>query len=84
LNRILAFLMWVGDVLDDLWIEIQRILEKILESAEKTKQRASRKRLLGHQFIAFFIEPHRFGRCKARVEGAAEMIPIGTCRSAFR
>ena len=76
LNRMLAFLMWAEDVLGGIWAEIQRILEKILESAEKTKQKASRKRLLGHQFIAFFTGPHRFGRCKERAEGVTEvMIP---------
>jgi len=54
--------MWIGAALDEFWTEVQTILEKILESAEKTKHMASRKRLLGHQFIAFFVEPHRFGR----------------------
>jgi hypothetical protein len=76
----LAFFMWVEDVLGEIWAEIQRILEKILESAEKTKQKGSRKRLLGHQFIANFSNPHRVGRCMARAEGVTEvMMPkIGT------
>jgi len=83
LNRIFA---WLMGIIEKIWAEIQRIIEKILESLGKTKRKASRKRLLGHQFFAFFIKPHRFGRCKAGVEGVTEktMPSIGTCRGAFR
>lgn len=66
MNRFWACLwgVWMGIV-----YEFYRFLEKILTSLVKTKQKRSRKRRFGHQFIAFFMEPHSFGLCKAWVEG---------------